>query len=186
MLRASTLPGALLAVVSDLGDLGHAVRALGQGPWHEVLASGAMVAPDSGDPTEVVLHRAAARRRLRPQPERQGLGGAGRRGDDPGRRHHHPQHPGHPAALQAHGYWPTTWPFGQVALLQTVNRDDLRFAMRRRPPRWTASGGTCLGDPVTDPGKRSKAGRLCLLEKDGAFRTLREDSPELPALRAEG
>lgn len=32
-----------------------------------------------------------------------------------------------------------------------------------------------IKDPVTDPGKRSKAGRLALVREDGTFRTMQEE-----------
>ena len=41
-------------------------------------------------------------------------------------------------------------------------------------------------DPVTDPGKRSKAGRLHLLSHGANFLTLRQDAPEYETRLAEG
>lgn len=191
MLRQYAKPGALLAVVSDSYDLGHAVRELwGKALKAEVLASGAMVVvrPDSGDPTEVVLRTvqqldAAYGHSLNGKGYKVLAGVRVIQGDGITIRSIRAIL----AALQAHGYSADNVAFGQGgALLQTVNRDDLRFAMKCSAAQVDGQWRDVFKDPVTDPGKRSKAGRLCLLEKDGAFRTLREDSTELPALRAEG
>jgi nicotinamide phosphoribosyltransferase len=52
------------------------------------------------------------------------------------------------------------------ALLQIVNRDDLKFAMKACAicirNVWTGISK----NPVTDPGKRSKQGRLALVKAD--------------------
>jgi nicotinamide phosphoribosyltransferase len=66
--------------------------------------------------------------------------------------------------------------FGMGAeLLQKVNRDTLKFAMKASAVsenlhEWK----DVYKDPITDPGKRSKRGRLVLIDKDGGgFKTER-------------
>lgn len=60
------------------------------------------------------------------------------------------------------------------ALLQRLDRDTQKFALKCSAV--TVDGETRLvwKDPVTDPGKVSKRGRLKLVREDGAFRTVPE------------
>jgi nicotinamide phosphoribosyltransferase len=70
------------------------------------------------------------------------------------------------------------------ALLQHLNRDTLRFAMKCNSIKRNGSWQDVSKNPVTDSGKVSKAGRLALIkidpEKEGRrgepyFKTIRED-----------
>lgn len=71
-------------------------------------------------------------------------------------------------------------------LLQKVNRDTLKFAFKccavRRGGHWM----DVIKDPVTDPGKKSKAGRLILVrdseDDDDSFRTVRIEDTNQPNL----
>lgn len=66
--------------------------------------------------------------------------------------------------------------FGMGAeLLQKVNRDTLRFAMKASAIRINGEWRDVYKDPVTDKGKRSKRGRLALVNVDGEYQTIRED-----------
>jgi len=61
-------------------------------------------------------------------------------------------------------------------LLQKVNRDTQKFAMKASAV-FNGFWQDICKDPVTDPGKRSKAGRLALVRDDeGVLRTVRRDS----------
>lgn len=61
-------------------------------------------------------------------------------------------------------------------LLQKVNRDTQKFAMKASAV-FTGFWQDVCKDPITDPGKRSKAGRLALIrDEEGNFRTVRRDS----------
>jgi len=72
------------------------------------------------------------------------------------------------ATLKAHGYSADNLAFGQGgALLQTVNRDDQRFAMKCSAVKVNGAWLDVFKDPAGDAGKRSKAGRLTLLERAG-------------------
>ena len=62
------------------------------------------------------------------------------------------------------------------ALLQHLNRDTLRFAMKVNA---VSSDGINWRDvyknPVTDPKKRSKSGRLALIKENEIYKTIRAD-----------
>ena len=64
--------------------------------------------------------------------------------------------------------------FGQGgALLQQINRDTLKFAMKCSAALINGAWVDVYKDPVTDTGKRSKRGRLQLIkEQGGEFQTV--------------
>lgn len=74
--------------------------------------------------------------------------------------------------------------FGMGAeLLQHMTRDTLRFAMKCNSVVINGVRKDVFKDPITDPTKRSKAGKLALIyidcnDRPGYFKTIRED--ELP------
>jgi nicotinamide phosphoribosyltransferase len=182
MLRQFGRPGALLAVVSDSYDLDAAVTRLWGGALRdEVIASGATVVirPDSGDPTSVVLRtvqsldaafgsdvNAKGYRVLRHVRVIQGDGIT------------RESIASILAALAGAGYSADNVAFGQGgALLQQVNRDTLGFAMKASAAEVGGQWRDVFKAPVTDPAKRSKAGRLTLMRRGDAFATVRVDSP---------
>lgn len=69
-------------------------------------------------------------------------------------------------------------------LLQKVNRDTMKFAFkccaieRGEHGEWF----DVLKDPITDPGKRSKAGRLALVKDEDGYKTVKIDETNLPNL----
>lgn len=65
-------------------------------------------------------------------------------------------------------------------LLQKVNRDTNKFALKASAVFDRGEWRGVSKDPVTDPGKRSKAGRLKLVKERGIFRTVREEDSDLP------
>ena len=191
MLRAYGKPGAILAVVSDSYDLTNAVENIWGGELRqEVIDSGAVlvVRPDSGDPTAVVLKtvlglekafgsstNAKGYRVLKHVRVIQGDGITAR------------SIRSILASLQANGLSADNVAFGQGgALLQMVNRDDQRFAMKCSAVEVGGVWRDVFKDPVTDPGKKSKAGRLMLLERAGVFRTVRLDEPFLVKVQTDG
>jgi nicotinamide phosphoribosyltransferase len=182
MLHQFARPGSLVAVVSDSYDLEHAVKALWGGELKQaVIDSGATVVirPDSGEPTSIVLQtvqsldaaygsdiNAKGFRVLRHVRVIQGDGITRESIESI------------LAALAVHGYSADNVAFGQGgALLQQVNRDTLRFAMKCSAVQVNGQWRDVFKDPVTDPAKRSKAGRLTLLRKGDAFATVRLESP---------
>ncbi len=65
------------------------------------------------------------------------------------------------------------------ALLQQVNRDTQKFAYKCSEATINGKAVDVYKDPVTDPGKRSKMGRLKLVQKyeGGAMSTISHNSP---------
>jgi nicotinamide phosphoribosyltransferase len=182
MLRQFAKPGSLVAVVSDSYDLDHAVNALwGDELKQAVIDSGATVVirPDSGDPTSIVLRtvqsldkaygadvNAKGYRVLRHVRVIQGDGIT------------RESIQSILAALESHGYSADNIAFGQGgALLQQVNRDTQRFAMKCSAVQVNGQWRDVFKDPATDPEKRSKAGRLTLLQNGAGFATVRIGSP---------
>ncbi|MGH8154450.1 MAG: nicotinate phosphoribosyltransferase [Rhodanobacteraceae bacterium] len=179
VLRRFAKPGAVVACVSDSYDLFHAIEAMWGGALRdEVIKSGAMlvVRPDSGDPAEVV-HRTLSM-----------LNAAfGSTVNAKGYRVLN-----HVRVIQGDGVNPESirlileritharyaadnLAFGMGgALLQKLNRDTQKFALKcsaaRIDGRWT----DVYKDPVTDHGKASKRGRLTLARHrgHGTFRTV--------------
>jgi nicotinamide phosphoribosyltransferase len=191
MLTQYAKPGALLAVVSDSYDLQRAVNELWGGSLRQaVIDSGALVVvrPDSGDPTAVVLQTVQALdRAYGSSTNAKGFRVLNHvrviQGDGITQRSIRAIL----AALKIHGYSADNVAFGQGgALLQIVNRDDQRFAMKCSAVQVNGQWRDVFKDPVTDPGKRSRAGRLMLWQRADAFTTLREDDPKASDLAAQG
>ena len=191
MLRQFGKPGALFAVVSDSYDLDAAVTQLWGGALREeVIASGATVVirPDSGDPTSVVLRTVQAldaafgsdvnAKGYKVLRHVRVIQGDGITRDSIASIL---------AALTGAGYSADNIAFGQGgALLQQVNRDTLGFAMKASAAQVDGQWRDVFKAPVTDPTKRSKAGRLTLMRRGAAFATVRLDSPGYQQALADG
>lgn len=63
-------------------------------------------------------------------------------------------------------------------LLQKLDRDTQKFAIKCSEAEVDGKSRDVIKDPVTDPGKKSKAGRLALVCEDGVYRTVREEEAE--------
>ncbi len=61
-------------------------------------------------------------------------------------------------------------------LLQKVNRDTLRFAMKASAMQINGAWRDVYKQPVTDSGKHSKRGRLAVIRDAGVIKTIREDA----------
>jgi nicotinamide phosphoribosyltransferase len=61
------------------------------------------------------------------------------------------------------------------ALLQQVNRDTLKFAFKASSMIVNGQVRDIYKDPITDTGKRSKRGRLKLINLDGVLTTVNKD-----------
>ncbi len=180
MLKQFAGKGKILAVVSDSYDIFHATSELwGYQLRQEVMSSGArvVVRPDSGDPVKVsvevvkrldkafgstvndkgykVLHNAVRVIQgdgVNPESIKDILD-----------------------ALVLSGYSVENMAFGMGGgLLQKLNRDTQRWAMKcsavERDGRWV----DVFKDPITDKGKISKKGRITLIQlEDGEYRTVR-------------
>lgn len=172
----------LLAVVSDSYDLWNALGNLWGGSLRkEVINNGGTVVirPDSGDPVKVVtqtiewlMRKFGARQNFKgfwvlPDYIRV-IQGDGINPDSIAEIL---------AAMKAKGQSAENIAFGMgAALLQKVNRDTQRFAMKASAIRIDGEWRDVYKDPITDPGKRSKAGRLALVEEDGELATVRREN----------
>lgn len=184
MLKQFAKPGALVACVSDSYDLWNACSKLWGGELRqEVRDSGAVVIirPDSGHPPSVVL------RCVQILDEKFGstLNKKGYKvldnvrviqGD--GINENSIQEILH--NLLSHGYSASNIAFGMGgALLQQLNRDTQKFAMKCSHVFIGERSVDVFKDPVTDPGKASKAGRLDLIyDETRGYETVRLNDHE--------
>lgn len=178
MLTQFAKPGSLVAVVSDSYNLWNAVSNLWGGELRDtVVKSGAtvIIRPDSGNPPEVVL------KTLQLLEEKFGvtLNSKGFKVLNNVR------------VIQGDGinresindildlavrnkYSATNIAFGMGgALLQQVNRDTQKFALKCSEITIDGVAMPVSKNPITDPGKKSKAGRLSLVKSKEGFKTVR-------------
>lgn len=168
MLRQFARPGSIVAVVSDSYDIYRAIREhWGKTLREEVIRSGATVVirPDSGDPVDVV-HQCLM---LLDEAFGHTVNGKGYKvlnhvrviqGDGI-----------NPNSIRAileratsAGYATDNLAFGMGgALLQQLNRDTQKFALKCSAARVNGQWIDVYKDPVTDNGKKSKRGRMTLL-----------------------
>jgi len=167
-------PGAIVAVVSDSYDIFNAASKLwGEDLRQRVIDSGATVVirPDSGDPVEV------NRRLVEILGEKFGY-----TKNDKGFKVLNNvrliQGDGINeltvrsilGALAAMGWSADNIAFGMGgALLQQVDRDTQRFAMKCSSAQVNGEWIDVQKDPITDSGKKSKAGRVTLWQSGGEF-----------------
>lgn len=174
-------PTGLVAVVSDSYNIYHAVEQLwGKELRERVLSRDGtlVVRPDSGEPAKVVVEVLDL------------LGTAfGFTGNSKGYKVLDP----HVRVIQGDGINRDSlgeileavvhsgWSADNIAfgsgggLLQNVNRDTCKFAMKCSAICIDGVWQDVYKDPVTDPGKRSKAGRMKLVLGDNGYETVRED-----------
>ncbi|OZI34527.1 nicotinate phosphoribosyltransferase [Bordetella genomosp. 10] len=168
MLQQFARPGSIVAVVSDSYDIFHAIREhWGRTLKEAVIESGATVVirPDSGDPVAVV-HQCME---LLDEAFGHAVNGKGYKvlnhvrviqGDGI-----------NPTSIRAileritsAGYATDNIAFGMGgALLQQLNRDTQKFALKCSAARIDGRWVDVYKDPVTDKGKQSKRGRLALM-----------------------
>lgn len=171
-------PGQLVAVVSDSYDVFNAVSELwGKTLKDQVLRSGAtlVVRPDSGNPSEVVVEVA---RRLAVafgtatnkagytvlNPQVRIIQGDGMDLDEIDVVL---------TALTGAGFSAENVAFGMGGgLLQKVDRDTLKWAMKASAIKIDGAWHDIYKDPVTDPGKVTKKGRLSLIRDAEGWRTV--------------
>ncbi len=181
MLKQFSGPGKLVAVVSDSYNLWNAIDNLwGDELKDKVAASGGtlVIRPDSGDPINIVTETIE---RL--------MNNFGCQINDKGYR----VLPDCVRVIQGDG---VSLPiieailetmkqrkqsaenitFGMGGeLLQKINRDTLKFAMKASAANVNGLWRDIFKDPVTDRGKRSKKGRLAVVESvQGDLKTIRE------------
>ena len=165
MLKQFAKPGALVAVVSDSYDLFNAVENIwGKELRQQVIDSGATVVirPDSGNPVDIVAKTAV----LLDKQFGSTTNGLGHKvlnnvriiqGDGINEQ----SIKDILARLQMLGFSADNVAFGMGgALLQHMNRDTQKFAMKASAAKVNGEWRDVFKDPVTDFGKRSKKGKL--------------------------
>lgn len=174
MLNQFAKPGSILAVVSDSYDIYNAADKLwGEELRQQVIDSGATVVirPDSGDPVEV------NRRLIEILGEKFGYT-TNAKGFKVLNNVRLIQGDGINeltvrsilGAFMAMGWSADNIAFGMGgALLQIVDRDTQRFAMKCSSMQMNGEWIDVVKDPVTDPGKKSKAGRVTLWKSGGEW-----------------
>lgn len=187
MLTQFAKPGAIVAVVSDSYDIFHAIREhWGKTLRQEVIRSGAtlVVRPDSGDPVDVV-HQCLT---LLDEAFGHTVNGKGFKvlnhvrviqGDGI-----------NSTSLRAilervtsAGYATDNVAFGMGgALLQQLNRDTQKFALKTSAARVDGDWIDVYKDPVTDKGKVSKRGRLTLIHhaEYGTYKSVALEGHDAP------
>ncbi len=171
-------PGAIVSVVSDTYDIYHAVDHIwGTALKEEVIQSGAMlvIRPDSGDPSAVVLRIAQlVEARFGADINRKGYKVLKHvrilQGDGVNEKSIESVL----ANLKENGYSAENAVFGMGgALLQQLNRDTQKFAMKSSAAKINGVWQEIYKDPVTDTGKRSKRGKLTLVrhQTTGEYKT---------------
>lgn len=178
MLNMYAKPGALVACVSDSYDIYKACQNWGTELKQDVIDSGATVVirPDSGNPVEVIPRCAQILDdHFGSETNSKGykvlnhvrlIQGDGVSYETIDRILYH---------LQKQGYSADNIAFGQGAgLLQKVDRDTLKFAMKCSAVNIAGQWKDVFKDPITDPGKTSKKGRLQLIETPEGYATVPE------------
>jgi nicotinamide phosphoribosyltransferase len=182
-------PTGLVACVSDSFDIFRACRDYWGGVLKsEVLARDGtlVVRPDSGDPPTVVVQvlellgekfgtttNAKGYRVLHPKVRV--IQGDGIDFDMLGRIL---------SAMQSAGWSADNIAFGSGGgLLQKLNRDTQKFAFKCSSIVVNGQERDVFKRPVTDSGKKSKAGRLKLIEQNGKLRTVQAQEAEEDLLR---
>ena len=172
MLNNFATPGAILAVVSDSYDVYNAAEKLwGEELRQQVIDSGATVVirPDSGDPVEV-------NRKLIQILDRKFGSTVNAKGFKVLNNVRLIQGDGINeltvrsilGAFMALGYSADNIAFGMGgALLQQVDRDTQKFAMKASSACINGKWRDVVKDPITDSGKKSKAGRVTLWTNSG-------------------
>lgn len=168
MLKMFAKPGKLVAIVSDSYDLYHAISEhWGKTLKDEVIKSGAtvIIRPDSGDPPKVVLstlqlleHHFGYRRNKKGYKVLNNVRVIQGDGIDQAMINRILE------TVASDDYSATNIAFGMGgALLQKVNRDTQKFAFKCSEVTMNGKHVPVCKNPVTDPGKASKAGRLALI-----------------------
>lgn len=177
MLKQHAKPGGLVACVSDSYDIYEACRLWGTVLKDDVINSGAtiVVRPDSGDPAQVVTECAKILdKNFGYTVNDKGFKVLNNVRIIQGDGIDHASIRSILFSLTLAGYSADNVAFGQGgALLQQVNRDTCKFAMKCSAAYIDGKWVDVYKDPITDSGKTSKKGRLALIKEDGKFKTIR-------------
>lgn len=187
MVKQNGKPGGIVSAVSDSYDIFEACKLWGTVLKQDILDSGAtlVVRPDSGDPADIVTKCLKILDKY-----------FGHTVNDKGYKvlnnvrvlqgdginHASIRSILYTATLA--GYSADNIVFGQGgALLQIVNRDDQRFAMKCSAAFINGEWVDVFKDPITDKGKRSKKGRMVLIETDNGFKTVTTEDADYNSVK---
>jgi nicotinamide phosphoribosyltransferase len=181
MLKQNAKPGGLVAAVSDSYDIYNACKLWGTVLKQDVINSGAtvVVRPDSGDPAVVVLEclkildkyfgSVVNEKGYKVLNNVRVLQGDGI---------NHQTIRSIIFTITLAGYSIDNVAFGQGgALLQIVNRDDQKFAMKCSAALVDGKWVDVYKDPFHDSGKTSKKGRLRLIKTEDKIKTINDRDP---------
>lgn len=182
MVKQNGKPGGIVSAVSDSYDIFKACELWGTELKQDILDSGAtlVVRPDSGDPAVVVkqclqilekyfgsTRNAKGFKVLNNVRVLQGDG------------INHASIRSILYTITLAGYSADNVVFGQGgALLQIVNRDDQKFAMKCSAALVNGEWVDVYKDPIHDKGKQSKKGKLALIPTPDGFTTIRKDAEQ--------
>jgi nicotinamide phosphoribosyltransferase len=185
MIEQFAKKGATLACVSDSYDVLHAVESYWGEELHDLVRnSGATVVirPDSGDPSEVNLKiLQILERKIGMTKNLKGykvlpnyfrlIQGDGNDDEISIRKVLN--------TLMDNGYSASNIAFGMGGgLLQKLDRDTQKFAMKASQAIIDNQVIDVYKDPITDPGKKSKRGRLDLVFRNNQYQTVQGDQPD--------
>ena len=170
--------GSLVAVVSDSYDIINACKIWGTTLKQQVIDSGAtvVVRPDSGHPATVVLQVVQELERgFGCTTNAKGFKVLNNVRVIQGDGINELSIRGILMNLKFAGYSADNVAFGMGgALLQHMNRDTQEWAMKCSWAMIDGVGVDVFKDPIGDTSKKSKKGRITLIEKDGEFKTIPE------------
>jgi nicotinamide phosphoribosyltransferase len=176
MLKQFAKPASIVAIVSDSYDIFNAVDKLwGEELRDEVIASGATVVirPDSGDP-DIICRQLVQKldAKFGSTVNSKGFKVLNNvrliQGDGVNENTIRTIL----GSFQAYGYSADNIAFGMGgALLQQLDRDTQRFAMKCSSAEINGKWIDVQKDPITDSGKKSKAGRVQLWTSGGEFQS---------------
>lgn len=186
MLDQFAKPGALVACVSDSYDIYNATEKLwGEELKQQIVDSGAIlvVRPDSGEPVEVVskvvkildekFGSTVNEKGYKVLNNVRVIQGDGINADSINDIL---------AKLMLNGFSADNIAFGMGgALLGAPQRDDQKFAMKASAAKINGEWVDVYKDPITDPGKTSKKGRLALVRQGGVGHVMINTVPEFVA-----
>jgi nicotinamide phosphoribosyltransferase len=191
MLVKHAKPGGLVACVSDSYDIYEACKLWGTILKQDVINSGAtvVVRPDSGNPSEVVLKcLQILDQYFGSVVNDKGFKVLNNVRVIQGDGIDHSSINAILAVMHMAGYSADNVAFGQGgALLQKVDRDTMRFAMKCSAIRVNGVWRDVYKDPITDAGKKSKKGRVVLYKNaQGEYYSGVEDwMPDVMSVRFE-
>lgn len=177
MVKKNGRPGGIISAVSDSYNIFEACKLWGTELKQDIIDSGAtlVVRPDSGHPAAVVLRclqileqhfgYTVNDKGFKVLKNVRVLQGDGVNIESIGDILD---------TIIAKGFSADNLVFGMGgALLQIVNRDDQKFAMKCSAVRIKGEWVDVYKDPITDPGKQSKKGRLALVTNGEDWNTVR-------------